>query len=35
MKVHQAVFPVETGPPVRMCKVLNVSRSGDKPLQKG
>ena len=28
MKAHQAVFPVETGPPVRMCKVLNVSRSG-------
>ena len=28
MKAHHAVFPVETGPPVRMCKVLNVSRSG-------
>ncbi|GAB3776852.1 hypothetical protein GCM10028818_22950 [Spirosoma horti] len=28
IKAHQSVFPVETGPPVRMCKVLQVSRSG-------
>nr|WP_218160629.1 IS3 family transposase [Spirosoma endophyticum] len=28
IKAHQGEFPVETGPPVRMCKVLNVSRSG-------
>lgn len=28
IKAYQTEFPVETGPPVRMCTVLNVSRSG-------
>nr|WP_168207810.1 transposase [Spirosoma sp. KCTC 42546] len=27
IKAHQREFPVETGPPVRICKVLLVSRS--------
>ena len=28
IKAHQTQFPVEIGPPKRMCQVLNVSRSG-------